>query len=245
MEGRLPKGIFISGTDTEVGKTVVTAALACCLQKSGLNVKAVKPFQTGTELEGLLDIEFVYKLLETGFDLDEVCPVRLGKPLSPHAAAALENKELDVDKVVKSLKQKFMHSEDTVLFEGAGGLLVPITKDYFMSDFARDMGLSLVIVSRPGLGTLNHTLLSIEHAKSAGLEILGVVVSNYPKNPGLAESLNIAALKELTDVDVIGVIPSIDGLDVQKGTSGNLAENCSDFFINAVGGKLNLNNFLT
>ena len=245
MEAQLPKGIFISGTDTEIGKTVVTAALACCLQKSGLNVKAVKPFQTGTELEGLLDIEFVYKMLGAGFDLDEVCPVRLEKPLSPHAAAALENKELDVAKVVESLKQKFMHSEDTVLFEGAGGLLVPITKDYFMSDFAREMGLSLVIVSRPGLGTLNHTLLSIEHAKRAGLEILGVVISNYPKNPGLAESLNIAALQELTDVDVIGVIPSIEGLDVQKGTSGNLAQNCSDFFINTVGGKLNLNKFLT
>ena len=194
---------------------------------------------------GCLILNFVYKVLGSTFDIDEVSPVRLGKPLSPYTAATLENKELDIDSIVSSLRKNFLQSEETVLFEGAGGLLVPITKDYFMTDFAREMGLSVVIVARPGLGTLNHTLLSIEHAKKNGLEILGIVISNYPQNPGLAESLNIAALVELTDVEVIGVIPSVQGVDVQRGTTGNLAENCTKFFVDLLGGNLNLNKFLT
>jgi dethiobiotin synthetase len=114
-----------------------------------------------------------------------------------------------------------------------------------MSDFAKDMGLPVIIVARPGLGTLNHTLLSMEHAKKKGLQILGIVISNYPSNPDLAESLNIAAINKLTEVEIVGVIPSIDGVDVQNGLTENLAENSQEFFVNSLGGKLNLDNFLT
>lgn len=245
MKLKLPGGIFITGTDTDVGKTVVTASLACCIKNSGNEVTAVKPFQTGTEDDGLLDIEFVYKALGKSFDLDEVCPVRLEKPLAPYSAAVLENVELDIPGVVNSLKEKFMKSAGTTLFEGAGGLMVPISADYNMCDFAKDMDLPLLIVSRPGLGTINHTLLTIEHAKKKGLQILGIVISNYPSRPGLAESLNIGAISELTDVEIIGIIPSIEGLDVQKGMTEKIAQNSMDFFAESLGGKLNLNNFLT
>lgn len=245
MKPKLPRGIFVTGTDTDVGKTVVTAALACCIKNSGNEVTAVKPFQTGTEDEGLLDIEFVYKALGNTFDLDEVCPVKLEKPLAPYSAAIIEKVKINIPEVVNSLKEKFMSSAGTTLFEGAGGLLVPITADYYMSDFAIDMGIPIIIVSRPGLGTINHTLLSIEYAKKKGLQILGIVISNYPSEPGLAESLNIGAIRQLTDVEIIGVIPSIEGLDVQKGLIGMIAENSMDFFAESLGGKLNLNNFLT
>jgi len=81
LKVNIPKGIFIAGTDTDVGKTVVTAALACCIKNSGNSVAAVKPFQTGTEEEGLLDIEFIYKVLGLPFEMNDVCPVRLSKPL--------------------------------------------------------------------------------------------------------------------------------------------------------------------
>jgi len=244
LKANIPKGIFIAGTDTDVGETVVTAALACCIKNSGNSVAAVKPFQTGTEEEGLLDIEFIYKVLGLPFEMNDVCPVRLSKPLSPYSAAMQENKEINILSIVSPLKEKFLTSEGTTLFEGAGGLMVPITKNYFMSDFAKDMGLPVIIVARPGLGTLNHTLLSIEHAKKKGLQILGIVISNYPSNPDLAESLNIAAINKLTEVEIVGVIPSIDGVDVQNGLTENLAENSQEFFVNSLGGRLNLDNFL-
>ena len=245
MKKNIPRGIFITGTDTDVGKTVATAALACCMERSGNEVTVIKPFQTGTGEDGFLDIEFIYKALGRGFDLEEVCPVRLIKPLSPHTAAEIEKTEINISSVISSLKEKFSDASGTVLYEGAGGLLVPITNNYYMSDFTKDMGLQLIIVSRPGLGTLNHTLLTIEHAKKIGLQILGIIICNYPQNPDLAESLNINTLKQLTDVDIIGVIPSIKGLDVQKGLTGNLPENSVEYFINKFGGNLNLNNFLT
>jgi dethiobiotin synthetase len=240
----IPQGIFITGTDTGVGKTVVTAALACCIKSAGLKVKAVKPFQTGTEEDEVPDIEFVYKTLSENFDINEVCPVRLKKPLSPYSAGFFENINFNISDLLGSLKKIILPGEVT-LFEGAGGLLAPITKDYFMSDFASDLGVPVVIVARPGLGTLNHTLLSIEHAKNKGLKILGIVICNYPAEPDLAESLNIKTLKHLTDVEVIGIIPSIEGLDIQKGIVGKLAENSKEYFVNSLGGKLNLNNFLT
>ena len=107
------------------------------------------------------------------------------------------------------------------------------------------MALQLIIVSRPGLGTLNHTLLTIEHAKQKGLQILGIIICNYPPAPNLAESLNIKTIMQLTDVDILGVVPSIEGVDVQKGLTQNLAENCQEYFINMIGGNLNLNNFIT
>lgn len=245
MKENFPKGIFITGTDTDIGKTVVTAAIACCIKNSGKSVAAVKPFQTGTEEEGFLDIEFIYKALGLAFKIDDVCPIRLSKPLSPYSAAILEKKDINIPSLLKLLKEKFLISGGTTLFEGAGGLMVPITKNYFMSDFAKDMGLSVIIVARPGLGTLNHTLLSIEHAKKKGLHILGIVICNYPSNPDLAESLNIDAINNLTEVEIVGVIPTIDGVDVQNGLTGNLAQNSQEFFVNSLGGKLNLNNFLT
>ena len=245
MKKNFPRGIFISGTDTDVGKTVATAALACCMEKSGKDVTVIKPFQTGTGVEGFLDIEFIYKALGRDFELEKVCPVRLSNPLSPYSAAEIENIEINIPLILSSLKEKLLDSSGTVLFEGAGGLLVPITKKYFMSDFAKDMGLQLIIVSRPGLGTLNHTLLTIEHAKQKGLKILGIIICDYPSSPDLAESLNIKTIMRLTDVEIIGVVPSIKGVDVQKGLTQNIAKNSQDYFINMLGGNLNLNNFLT
>lgn len=244
MEG-IPPGIFITGTDTGVGKTVVTAALACCLNPHLSDLSVIKPFQTGTEEDSILDIEFVYKALGRKFDnIDEVCPVRLKKPLSPYTAGFFEDINFKIEELLNSLRNRITRSSVT-LFEGAGGLLVPIMKDYFMSDFARDLGTPVLIVARPGLGTLNHTLLSVEHAKNKGLEILGIVICNYPSEPGIAESTNIKTLMDLTDVQIAGIIPAVEGLDVEKGFFGNLDVNYREYFIDSLGGNLKINNFLT
>ncbi|MGI9554014.1 MAG: dethiobiotin synthase [Thermodesulfobacteriota bacterium] len=240
----IPGRILITGTDTGVGKTVVTAALADCIIKSGLEVNAVKPFQTGTEETAVTDIEFVYRVLGRTFDIEKACPHRLKKPLSPFYAAKLENINYRKSDIVSTVENS-MDENCINLVEGAGGLKVPITKNYYMSDFAKDMELKLIVAARPGLGTVNHTLLTIDHAKSQGLDIMGIVISGYPKRPDLAESTNIPQLAELTDIEILGIIPELDNLDVEMGQTGKLAEKSRDFFINGLGGNLNINKFLT
>lgn len=235
----LPKGIFITGTDTGVGKTVVTAALASCLKSNGRKIKVIKPFQTGTDLPGLNDIEFIYKALDEPYELENVSPYRLSKPLAPLSAAALESVDLDLTKV-KSLVQGCLKKYEVTLIEGAGGVLVPIKENYFMSDLAGDLGLKLLVVSRPNLGTINHTLLTLEHARLKGLEILGVVICNYPENPGLAETTNLPLIERLGNVPLVGLIPNIQNLDVQKGSLGNLTMKIYDYFVPEFGGNLEL-----
>lgn len=233
----LPKGIFITGTDTGVGKTVVTAALASLLKSNGNKINVIKPFQTGTDLPGLNDIEFIYKVLDEPYDLDEVCPYRLSKPLAPLSAAALESVDLNLTNV-KSLIQDCLNKYEVTIVEGAGGIFVPIKQNYFMSDLAGELGLKLLVVSKPNLGTINHTLLTLEHARLKGLEILGVVICNYPENPGLAEITSLPLIERLGNVPLVGLIPYIQNLNVEKGSLGNLPMKVSDYFVSELGGNL-------
>ncbi len=231
----VPDRIFVTGTDTGVGKTVVTAAVSSCLIKKGVKVTCLKPFQTGTEEPVVHDIEFIYKVINRTFDMNRVCPFRLRKPLSPYYASKLENISYRVPEVIEITESR-MDEEGVNLIEGAGGIRVPIVKDYFMSDLAKDLGASLMIVARPGLGTINHTLLTIDHAMSCGLNILGVVISGYPGNPGLATRTNISQLRELLGTDILGVVPQLESVNVEKGWVGNLNENSHKFFVKELGG---------
>ena len=239
----IPRRIFITGTDTGVGKTVVTAAISSCLIKNGLDVNVLKPFQTGIEDPVVHDVEFIYGVIAKTFDIYKVCPFRLEKPLSPYYASKLEKINYSTSDIIKILEGS-MAENSINLVEGAGGLKVPITKNYFMSDLAKDLALNLLIVAKPGLGTVNHTLLTVDHARSCGLDVMGVVISNYPEKPDLADSTNISQLKELLDIEILGIIPSLDNLDVEKGQSGELSERSQDFFVKKLGGNLGIGDFL-
>jgi dethiobiotin synthase len=116
-----PKGIFITGTDTGVGKTVVSAALAWALKQSGKKVAVMKPVQTGTDLGGLLDIEFVQKVIQTNYPLDQVCPYRFAHPLAPSVAAGLVGEKIDLEKI-KFAFHELTQTHDAVIVEGAGGV---------------------------------------------------------------------------------------------------------------------------
>ncbi len=240
----LPKGIFITGTDTGVGKTVVTAALALCLERSGADVAVMKPVQTGTDNQRCIDIEFVGKVLGRGFDIDLVCPYRLGPPLAPSLAAEMEGVEIEPRKIIDAFKKSSAEHE-VVLVEGAGGLMAPVKGTYLMCDLAGDMGLGVIVVCRPGLGTINHTLLSIEAAESRGLDVLGVVISNFPMEmPGMAERTNPRLLVSQTDVPIIGVVAHDAGVCVEEGRIGSLGDTAARCFTPAYGGEFSLDNFL-
>jgi len=237
----LPQRIFITGTDTGVGKTVVTAAISSCLIKKGIKVTCLKPFQTGTEDPVVHDIEFIYKVINKPFDTNRVCPFRLRKPLSPYYASKLENISYRIPEVIEIIESR-MDKDGVNLVEGAGGIRVPIMKNYFMSDLAKDLGLALLIVARPGLGTINHTLLTIDHAMSCGLKVLGVVISNYPRNPELAARTNISQLRELLGVEILGIVPALESVNVERGWVGSLNENSHKFFVKELGGILDMDN---
>ncbi|MEX0874070.1 MAG: 8-amino-7-oxononanoate synthase [Actinomycetota bacterium] len=205
------KGFFVTGTDTGVGKTLVTAAIAANLKASGLRTAIFKPVQTGT-IDGSDDAGYAGRLAACSAETGQA----LADPLAPSVAARLDGTEVDVDSITRAF-ERLRSERDVVVVEGAGGLLVPLTPEMTMADLACDLALPLVVVARPALGTLNHTALSIEAARSRGLQVLGVVISGYPSSPNSAEATNPVELERLCGVPIIGVVPYIDGLDVEAG----------------------------
>jgi len=240
----LPKGIFVTGTDTGVGKTVVSAALALTLKQSGNKVAVMKPVQTGTDLGGYLDIEFIQSVIETKYPLDDVCPYRFSHPLAPLVAANIAGEKIDLERI-KSCFYNLSSIHDTVIVEGAGGLLVPITDAYLMSDLAFNLGLSLIIVTRPGLGTLNHMLLTVESAKARGLKVMGIVINQFPSHPGLAERTNPELILKMTGEPILGILPFDLGICVEEGRIGKLREIASASFTSELGGSFNVEEFLS
>jgi len=241
---RLPKGIFITGTDTGVGKTVITAALALSLKNAGLNVGVMKPIQSGSSLPGMTDIEFLRTVLGEKEPSPDDCIYSFEAPLSPHAAAALSGETIDIDRI-KSAYGRLASSRDVVLVEGAGGLLVPITGDYLMADLARDLSVPLLVVARPGLGTVNHTSLTIECARIRGLAVLGVVINAFPESPGLAEKTNPSAIKKQTGAPLLGVYPEDASLDVAEGSAGAMERLSPRAFAPVFGGSFDEEKFIS
>jgi dethiobiotin synthetase len=202
-------GVFVTGTGTGVGKTVVAAALARTLQRAGLAVAAMKPAQTGTG-HGADDLAFVRAA--GGVPAARcVASYALRRPLAPSVAARMEGTTLGPGRIVDGFR-RLRREVDVVVVEGAGGLLVPFSDSTDMADLATALGIPLLVVALPGLGTLNHIALTLEAARTRGLEIAGVVVCDFPAGPGLAEATNPGEIDELA-----GVVPHLAGLDVDGG----------------------------
>jgi len=213
-------GFFITGTDTGVGKTVVTACLLALLKKRGLDVGVMKPIETGVDAEcsssANSDAKFLMECAALEDDLTEVCPVRLKTAASPYQAASMENKSIDIDEILSAFKI-LADRHSSMLVEGIGGLLVPIRRDYLVVDLIRDMGLPVILVCRYRLGTLNHSLLALDHLKRRQLEVRGVLF-NQTADLNPVESGQPALLKELSDTPLLGGVPFIEGLSAESFT---------------------------
>jgi dethiobiotin synthetase len=217
------RGIFVTGTDTGVGKTVVTAAIALAARARGRDPAVLKPAQTGDDGTIVGDAEFVAALIGLDEPAEASCPYRLRAPLAPAVAASLEGRRLD-PAVVACSYNELVGRHDVVLVEGAGGALVPFSDGVDMAGLASLLGLPVVVAARPGLGTLNHTLLTLEALHRRGLTVLGVVLSGYPAEPGLDALTNPSALARLTPVPLLGAIAEDPEIDVEAGRPGALAE---------------------
>ncbi len=201
------RGIFITGTDTGVGKTVATLVLATLLKDQGHDVGVMKPVQCGGN-----DAQFLKKSLNLTDSLGEINPFLAREPLSPHLAFRRQKKKISVPEIVGGYRQ-LARAHDIVLVEGAGGLLVPLKDDYFVADLVRDLDLELVIVARLGLGTINHTLLTIAQARSQGLQVRGVIFSEASKRKhGVPEKTNPDIIRQLGNVPILGTIPYLKNL---------------------------------
>ncbi len=172
------RGLFVTGTDTGVGKTVVAGAIAAAMRARGVRVAVYKPVVTGLDepVEPGWPRDHELLAAAAGVSADAVAPHRFGPPVSPHLAAELAGVELDLDAMILAAGAAAAEAgADVLIAEGVGGLLVPLTRDHTVRDLAVALGLPLVIAARPGLGTISHTLLTIEAARAADLGVAGVV----------------------------------------------------------------------
>ena len=206
------RGLFVTGTGTEVGKTVVAAAIARTATSSGQRVAVFKPALSGLDEYQRDGAEPDHAVLRRAAGSaqsdDEIAPYRYGPAVSPHLAAALAGEEID-PALLRARAGAAAAAADLLVCEGVGGLLVPLAPTYLVRDFARELGLAIVIAAPPGLGTINHTLLTLEAVRVAGLRALAVVLTPWPAAPGHLERSNRETIERLGGVPV-ELLPELD-----------------------------------
>jgi dethiobiotin synthetase len=232
------RGLFVTGTDTGVGKTILSGALLAAMSAAGEPVRAHKPVVTGLDeppdenwppdhvllaaAGGMTPDErwppdHVLLATAAGMTGEEVSPLRYGPAVSPHLAARLAGEQIDPNGLV-ARAQRAGEGEWSLIVEGVGGLLTPLADDYTVRDLAVALGLPVLIAARPGLGTISHTLLTLEAARAVGLDVRAVVLTPWPAEPSVLERSNRETIARLGDVEVAGLghLPSPAAADLAR-----------------------------
>ena len=213
----------MTGTGTGVGKSVVAAAVCAGLSGRGEKVAAFKPVVTGLDEAATPsplgevwppDHELLAGAASAGQSPEDVAPHRFGPPVSPHYAAELTGRRLEPADLADAARSAG-EGADALVCEGVGGLLVPLTPGYLVRDLALDLGLPVVVAALPGLGTINHTLLTLESARGAGLRVAGVVMTPWPGEPSGLEESNRETIERLGDV-IVTALPAISVSDLAR-----------------------------
>ena len=197
-----PRGLFVTGTGTDVGKSVVSAVIARNAATAGEAVGVFKPAVSGLDDEGESDHALLRRASGSKQSDDEIAPYRYGPPVSPHLGAELAGEAIEPQRLLAAAARA-REGADLLICEGVGGLLVPLAPGYLVRNLAADLALPLVIVASPGLGTINHTLLTIEAAWTAELEIRAVVLTPWPKRPTRVQKSNLATIEDLGGAEVL------------------------------------------
>jgi dethiobiotin synthetase len=215
--------LLVTGTDTGVGKTLVAGAIGNWFRQRAFRVSVLKPCATGCvhRREGLVseDAEFLAHCANARFPLDVICPQCYAEPLAPAVAAERAHKPLDWEAIDRSITAMSAES-DVMIIEGVGGLMVPMDTKHTFRDVAVWMNVPTVVVARPGLGTINHTLLTINSLREANVPIAGVVINRYPPDvAGIAEETNPRAIEKWGKVPVLCLVPEdkLGGLQLPDG----------------------------
>ena len=225
-----PRGCFVTGTDTGAGKTIVAAALCAAIGATGARVAAFKPVVTGTDEQpgpaagssgpagprqesggeppSVWPADHELLAAVTGALARDVCAQTFGPAVSPHLAAQLAGAAIELDELVEAA-HRAAAGADVLVVEGVGGLLVPLNDRHDVRDLAVALGLPVVIAARPGLGTINHTLLTIEAARAVALPVAGVVLTPWPQAPSAMERSNWETIERFGEVRMAG-LPQTD-----------------------------------
>lgn len=210
---RLYKGVFVTGTDTDCGKTIIAGGIARALLRKGFNVGVMKPVATwgdpcrepGVRTKWISeDALHLRQAAATSDSLELVNPVCYKAALAPWPAARLEKKNIDLNRLMSAYRE-LSRRHDYIVVEGVGGLMVPIKRDFFVIDLIARMHLAAIVVAHPDLGTLNHTLLTVSALKKAGIPLSGVIINNW-KGKTRAERSNPHVLQKILDRRIL-VVP--------------------------------------
>ncbi|MBA4416853.1 MAG: dethiobiotin synthase [Syntrophus sp. (in: bacteria)] len=210
------RAFFVTGTDTNVGKTLISVSLAAFFSlKKGLRVGVMKPFETGLP-ENRSDLfscdgTSLKKASGSADDLATISPYTFPLPLAPESAAMLEQIEIDLN-VVDNAYKRIIGNHDITIVEGAGGVLVPIKDGFFFADLIKRWNLPAVIVSRLGLGTINHTLSTCRILQAQGIKVLGVILNNTEGTDKPAAQTNPDILKKYLTAPILGIFPPVENL---------------------------------
>ncbi|MCX8042693.1 MAG: dethiobiotin synthase [Desulfobacterota bacterium] len=206
----MARGYFVTGTDTGVGKTLITAAIAAACVRRGKRVGVMKPCETGCqEKNGSLipaDALILQQMAQSRDSLATICPYRFRQPLAPLVAATYDNETVDPDRI-RNIYESMRIRSDIILIEGAGGLLVPVTDTLMNLDLALMLSLPLLIVARLSLGTINHTLLTEQVACARGAHVSAIVLNQTTPEYGIAEETNPGIIKKFACNRVLGPVP--------------------------------------
>jgi dethiobiotin synthetase len=206
---------FITGTDTGVGKTSITAGLACSMRKLGIDVGVMKPIATGYPNKTGFKSSDVAKLVEAASIKDPenlINPIFLPLSTSPYDATKLLELSVDMPLIFEQFK-KLLSLHEMLLVEGIGGIMTPITKNFFVADMIKGMGIEAIIVTRATIGTLNHTVMTCKMCKDYGIKIRGLIINNFDEKGTPAEKNAPITLYELTNSPILGTIPFIRDLN--------------------------------
>jgi dethiobiotin synthetase len=197
-----PESCFVTGTDTGVGKTFVVSRMIRALRKDGIDAVGMKPICCGDRD----DTEAIYRASDGVVPINDVNPVWLRTPAAPYTAAMIEGRTIDLALIRESF-DRLRSSHQRVIVEGVGGWRVPIARDYFVSDLAREFALPVVVVAANRLGAINHTLLTIESIHASGLACAGIILNHViPAGSGLAAVTNRGILEEVAQAPILAEV---------------------------------------
>ncbi len=210
--GSKPRGVFVTGTDTGVGKTVVAAALTAALKAQGVDVGVMKPIITGWTEHGTSDSAWIRDIAKTGDPMDLISPYRLEAPAAPLVAARRAGSAIEVPRILEAFRT-LAARHDCMIVEGLGGVMVPVTAEVFVADLAKQIGLPALIVARAALGGINHALLTIDCLRGRGVPILGLVFNHAGKPAGDDDPAETArTILQLSGIRSFGELPHCQGL---------------------------------
>ncbi len=206
-------GIFITATDTDVGKTVITGAIGAALRIRGMKIGVMKPLASGgvtNNIGKLISTDATFIMEAAGISEDErdlVNPLCLSPALTPAVAAIVSGIQVDIPAVLKAyeiLNKKY----DSLLVEGVGGITAPLWQDYLTVDLMLELALPAIVVTRPNLGTINHTVLTVEYARQRGVEVAGIIINGWNESEmGILEKSNEDYISRLTKIPILGKFP--------------------------------------